>query len=314
MQRDRAHPARLARDGQVLDKARHLQALRRRNVLPAHQHRGKRGSGFRVVILVRPRQRHDQAAADVVRQLVHLVDLRRQQQLADIAEHRVRHVAAAGVAGAVDRGGDAAGEEPLDDLYQFHQRIPHMGVAVHVQAVRLHHHRAGADQQVAEAGTRANAAVPVVRRVAGGQETAFLMLAGQEDAVPGDEDVVEHHHAGGLPVFAAELRRRFARPSCRPRHDGDARCVHRHRAAHREVAILGGHGAAGHHQELMHVRRAGHDRLGAAQHDAVRTPLGDVDVDVAVGLRAWAQAAVALGVRHRHAQRQVAVLHLMQVG
>jgi len=38
-------------------------------------------------------------------------------------------------------------------------------------------------------------------------------------------------------------------------------------AGHREVLVFGRTGAAQHDEELMHIQRAGHDRLGAA--DAV---------------------------------------------
>ncbi len=58
------------------------------------------------------------------------------------------------------------------------------------------------------------------------------------------------------------------------------------RAADGEVGVLGGVGAAGHDEELVHVRRARHDGLRATDDDAVGTALGNVDVDVGVGLLA----------------------------
>ena len=67
-------------------------------------------------------------------------------------------------------------------------------------------------------------------------------------------------------------------------------------------------------RKLVHVRRAGDDRLGAADDDAVGPPLLDVHVDVGIGLLARALGAVALGVGHGDAERQVLVLDLMQVG
>ncbi len=63
----------------------------------------------------------------------------------------------------------------------------------------------------------------------------------------------------------------------------------------------------------MHVRRAGDDRLGAADHDAVGAALFHVHVDVRVVLLARMFGAVALGVGHGDAEREVLVLHAMQI-
>ena len=90
--------------------------------------------------------------------------------------------------------------------------------------------------------------------------------------------------------------------------------VDRHCAADGEVRVLAGHRAAGHDEEFVHVRRAGDDRLGAANDDAVLPSLLDVDVDVAVALRAGALGAVALGVGHGDAEGEILVLNTMQVG
>ena len=45
---------------------------------------------LRVVVLVGTGQRHDQPARDVVGEAVHVVDLSREQQLADVGEDGVR--------------------------------------------------------------------------------------------------------------------------------------------------------------------------------------------------------------------------------
>ncbi len=95
----------------------------------------------------------------------------------------------------VDRRRDAAGEEPFDDLDQVDHRVADMAVLVGIEAVRLDHQRAGADQQVAEAGTRADARMAVMRRVAGGEEAGLLVLAIGEHAIPRHEHVVEHDDA-----------------------------------------------------------------------------------------------------------------------
>ena len=117
-----------------------------------------------------------------------------------------------------------------------------MAVAVGIEAVRLDHQRARADQEVAEAGPRADAGMAVMRGVGGGEEAALLVLAGEEHALVRHEHVVEDHDAGGLAVLGGELRRRLAGPSRRPRHDGDARRIDRHGAADGEVGVLGRHG------------------------------------------------------------------------
>ena len=128
------------------------------------------------------------------------------------------------------------------------------------------------------------------------------------------EHVVEDHHPGRLPVFRGELRRRLAGPARWARDDGHAGRVDRDRAAHGARAVLRRVGAARHHQELVHVRRAGHDRLGAADDDAVRPPLRDVHVAVRVRLLARPLRAVAHGIRHGDPERQVRVLDPMHVG
>jgi len=63
----------------------------------------------------------------------------------------------------------------------------------------------------------------------------------------------------------------------------------------------------------MHIGRAGDDRLGASDDDAVRPPLLDVQVDVRVDLLARPLGAVALRVGHRDAQRKVAVLNVVEI-
>jgi hypothetical protein len=102
-------------------------------------------------------------------------------------------------------------------------------------------------------------------------------------------------------------------------HDGQTRRVDGHCAADCEVGIFTAHVARpGHDQQLVHVGRTGDDGLGAADHDAApavvhRIALHDVHIAVRVALLEGASGAVALGVGHGHAQRQVLVLHTVQV-
>src|SRR5581483_1031628 len=81
-----------------------------RDVGPSAEHRLEGGGGLGVVVLVGAGQGDDEAAGDVVGQSVHVVDLRGQQELADVGEDGVGHDAAGAVIDAVDRGGHTAGE------------------------------------------------------------------------------------------------------------------------------------------------------------------------------------------------------------
>lgn len=63
----------------------------------------------------------------------------------------------------------------------------------------------------------------------------------------------------------------------------------------------------------MHVGRRRHDRLGAADDDAVRPALGDMHIAVAVGLQAGPFGTIALGVRHGDTDGQILVLDSVQV-
>ena len=191
-----------------------------------------------IVVFLRARQRHDEAARDVVRHAVHVVDLGREQQFADVGEHRIRHHRAGGILRAVDRRRDTAGIEALGDGDEFDHRLADVGVTLGVETVGLDHQRAGTDQEIAEAGARADAGMAVMRRVGRGEETALLGFAGQEDAIVRDEDVVEDHDADGLAIFGRELRRSLAGPARGPRHDGDAGRIARHGAAHGEIRVL----------------------------------------------------------------------------
>ena len=181
-----------------------------------------------------------------------------------------------------------------------------------VEAVRVDHERSCADEQVAEPSTGADARVPVMGGVGGGQRAANLGLAGEENTRPRHEDVVEDHHAGGLTVAGRERGRPLTGAPGRPGHNRHTFCVNRHRGADGEVGVLRRHRAARHDEELVYVRCGGDDRLGAAQHDAVRAAFADVHVHVRVRLGARAQRAVALGVGHRYTEGEIALLHVAQ--
>ena len=149
------------------------------------------------------------------------------------------------------------------------------------------------------------------------QRSRMLPFAGVEHALPRDENAIEEDRCRRLSVLAREERRAvlhlLARSSRRARDDRDPLCVDRHRAAHGERFVLPNHVAAGHHQQLMHVWRAGDDRLGARDHDALRVLLDDVHVGVDVRLLVRPLRAIALGVGHRDTKREIVVLHVLEI-
>ena len=161
---------------------------------------------------------------------------------------------------------------------------------------------------------RADAAVPVMRRVGRGEETRMLPLACEKNSLVRHEDVVEEHYARRLPVLAREHGAVLTRSARRASHDRHARGVHGDRAADGEVGVLTPHVPARHDQEAVDVGGPGHDRLGTQDDDPVRSALDDAHVSLGHLLLVRALGAVALGVGHRDAERQVLILDLMQVG
>src|SRR5581483_9200485 len=91
VERDDRVPAAGVGGGQVLHQAGHLEAGGGGHAGPAAEDRLQRGGRLGVVVLVGAGQGHDQAARDVVGQAVHVVDLRGQQELADVGEDGVGH-------------------------------------------------------------------------------------------------------------------------------------------------------------------------------------------------------------------------------
>ena len=138
-------------------------------------------------------------------QAMHVVDLGREQQLADIGEDGIGRQRARGPRCAIDRGRDAAGVEALDDLDELDHGIADMAMAVGIEAVGLDHQSPRADQEIAEARPRPDAGMAVMGGIAGGEMAARLGLAGQEDPLMGNEDVVEQHDGHGLAVFGREF-------------------------------------------------------------------------------------------------------------
>jgi hypothetical protein len=163
-------------------------------------------------------------------------------------------------------------------------------------------------------GAGRDAGVAVVGGVALGEEFRVFEFTAQEHLVPWHEHLVEHAHRGGLAVLVAEDSLVGAGSAGGSRDDGEALGVDGHRAGDGEVAIGRGHGPPRQHQQFVHVGRRGDDGLGARDHDAIRAPCDHVHVGIGVVLLMGTQAAIALGIGHGDADRQVFVLHALEVG
>src|SRR5437762_2175210 len=124
VQADHRIPAALVGSGEILDQSRDLDPLLIRHVGARAEHFREPAGRRRVVVLVGARQRHDQPAGNVMGEAVHVVDLRREQQLADVREDRLGYDVTGRILLRVDRGGHAAGVEALDDLDQLDHRLP----------------------------------------------------------------------------------------------------------------------------------------------------------------------------------------------
>ena len=323
VQADDAVPPALVAGGQVFNEASCFDALLVGHIRVGAQHFGQLGAGLRVMVFIRPGQGDDQPAADVVGDAVHIVNFGGQQQLADVGKHRVGHEGLAVLVGfAVNAGGHTASEKALGDGDQLDHLLAQVAFFAGVKTIGLAHQRPRAYEQVPEAGACAYAGVAMVSGIAVSQVTGVFPIAGVKHALPRNEDLVKHHHARALAVFAAEKCRAmldfFARPAGGSGDDGDALGVHRHGATDGKVGVLAAHVAAGHDQQLVHIGRAGDDGLGAGNHDAQAAvaphiALDDVHIAVHIGLLVRSLAAVAFGVCHGNAQCEVLVLHPVQV-
>jgi hypothetical protein len=134
---------------------------------------------------------------------MHVVDLCREKELPDVRKHRLRHERAAVlVANRIHARGHAARIESFDDLDQLDHRLAQARDLARIETVRLAHQRTGADEEVAESGARRDAAVAMVRRVAVGERSGVLPLAGVENTLPRNEDTIEDDHRRCLAVLA----------------------------------------------------------------------------------------------------------------
>ena len=71
--------------------------------------------------------------------------------------------------------------------------------------------------------------------------------------------------------------------------------------------------ATRHDEKLVHIRRTCHDRLRPADDDAAGTALRHMHVDVGIDLLTRPLRTIAFGVGHRDAERQIFVLHAVEV-
>ncbi len=149
-----------------------------------------------------------------------------------------------------------------------------------------------------------------------GQGTGPVPLAGQEDPLPGNEDVVEDgyrlHHLvlGGEGLLEGVLLALSVGTS----HQLQPRGVDGHGEGHGVVGILRAHGAGGQHDDLVDVSGAGGVHLGPPHHDALIGAPYNVEVGVGVGLGRRPQGAIAFGVGLGQGEGIVVVPALLQEG
>ena len=215
------------------------------------------------MIFIRPGQGHDQPARHLVRNAMHVVDLRGQQQLADVGEDRFRHPRPAGVLNAIDRRRHAAGKEAFYQLDQLGHAVSQMGDGIHIETVGLGHERTGTDQQVSETSARADAAVSVVVGVGRHQMLGVVMLTRKEHLIPGHQHLIKMAHGSALAIFGTEMRCRLTGPARRPRNNRQPLGINGYRTADRKVGILLAHGSAWHYQQLVHVGATRHNGFHA---------------------------------------------------
>jgi hypothetical protein len=126
---------------------------------------------------------------------MHVVDAFGKHQLPDVGEDSVRRVQAGGVGSTVYRRGHTAGVEALDSCDQVNHRLPRVPVLVEVEAVRLRHQSAGADEQISEPGTRSDARVAMMAPVIRHEFLGLVPFTGEEDPIPRHEHVLEGDNA-----------------------------------------------------------------------------------------------------------------------
>ena len=213
---------------------------------------------------------------------------------------------------ALGGAGDAAAVQRLVEMGHLDELV--LDVAGLGSAVVVGGHGGRADQHVAHAHLTAAVALAVITGEALHQHAGELRLAVEEDAVIGNEHVVEHRqglHTAELGVAHVHLGVfQLAGIAALTAHDQEqAGSVQRDGEGNGIVLVLGAHGDGGHHDDLVRVQDAGLVRLGAADHDAVGTALHHPQEQVGVILRVRGLAAVALGVGHGAVHGQVVVLH-----
>ena len=313
VQADHRVPARLVGRGQIFDETRYLDALFVRDVRSRRQYLGEATRRRGIVVFVGTWQRHDHAAGHMVRESMHVIDLRRHQQLADVREHGIRRHRTAGLLRAIHRCCHPARIETLDDLDQVDHGIAHPVRALEIDAVGFGHQRAGPDEEITEARTRRDARLSMLRCVVVENLAGAMPLAGAENAFPWNEYAVEHADTGRLSILAAEFRRRLAGPAGWTRNDRQPGGVDRHGAADGEIGVVPAHVAARHDEQFVNVWRRRDDGLGTGNDDAVGTTLDNMQVRVRIRLARRAEGPVAFGVGHRNPERQVIGVDVGQV-
>ena len=165
------------------------------------------------MVFLGPWQSHDQPARNLVGNAMHVVNLRRQQQLADVGENRLRHPGAAGVLNAVHRRRHTTGKKTFHQFDELSHAVAQVGNGIHVETIGLGHERTCTDQQVPETGACTDAAVSVMVGVGRHQMLGVVMLTGKEHLIPGHHHLVKMAHSRTLAVLGAEMRICLAGPA-----------------------------------------------------------------------------------------------------
>ena len=141
-----------------------------------------------------------------------------------------------------------------------------------------------------------------------------LVLTCQEHLIPGHQHLIKMAYRNTLTILRAELSIGLTRPARGSRDNREALRIDRDRTTYCEISIFLSHRSARHHQQFVHIRTTGHDRLGPRDDNTLSAPLRDMHVAVNILLIARALAAIPFAIGHGDSKGQVLVLNPMQVG
>ena len=241
----------------------------------------------------------------------------REVELADVGDHGVGvDQVGALFAHAVLYGRHAQGLDGLGVHGQPGQLLAYVGLLL--DAVVLGHQGGGAGEELQLHGLVGLGAQAMEVGEHVGHVAGELPLTLEEDALVGDEDVVEHDQGvvdvdGGRDRIV-EQRGVLGDLGLRADH-GDARRVERQAEGDGVGLVVLLHGPARSDQDLVAGRGLADVGLGPAHDDAVRPLFDDAHVEVLVlHLLGGTEAPVALDVGEAHGEREVVLLQMLAVG